>query len=676
MDWLEAARQGFATLDVPEEYRVRALEYLKQWLTEIEFRDYRPQLEWLIREGRWPGLLDRFYRILPFGTGGRRGPVGIGPNRMNPWTVTASVQGHCDYLRMRFAEELERGKRLRVAIAYDVRRFEDQNRQYNPTLPNPVLHLTSRDFARMAAEVYAGNGLECVLLPPDSPRYLATPELSLAIRYYGAQGGLNISASHNPPDDNGAKFYVHHGGQPVPPEDQLMSDCVEQVKTVRRIPFAEAQRQGLILAYEEEAHRTYLTLNLEQSLIGPAKPNELTIIYTPLHGVGLFTVQEILQRQRFHVVPVGSQTEPNGLFPNAKSPNPEVPAAFSEALKVAEDTPQAELILASDPDADRLGAMAKTRAGQWRFLTGNEIAAIVTHFKLSQLRQRGHWPASPLVVKTEVTTDLVARIARYFGCAVVGDLLVGFKFIADVLWHLESQGRYRDYRGSPNDFLIGCEESHGILITPHIRDKDAAGAALLLAEAALYQKRRGLTLVEYLEQLYREFGYFRNVLVNVQVPGTLADYQKMQRLGQALDALRRQRLEELDGWQCVFFADYLQPESRFGPILGETDRLGRNVLVYHFRPGEPSASEGDKGLVANAAMLVKSICEQDAEGLLARLIFRPSGTEPKAKCYIEVATPPCARRTTVEDWQHLCKQVDTLAERLGQAFVQLALSLS
>jgi phosphoglucomutase len=675
MDWYQAVQAGFATLDVPEEYRQRALSYLQQWMTAAEFQPYRPQLDWLIQQGSWAGLLDRFYRILPFGTGGRRGPVGIGPNRMNPWTVTASVQGHCDYLRLRFADIFARNQRLRVVVAYDVRRFEDQNRQYNPHLPNPVLGLTSRDFARFAAEVYAANGVETVLLPPEASRYLATPELSFAIRYYGAHGGLNISASHNPPDDNGAKFYVQHGGQPVPPEDQLMSDCVDRVTAIRRMPFAEAMQQGWIVPYEEEAHRAYLQVNLRQSLVGTARPNELTVIYTPLHGVGQFTVLELLQQQRIRVVPVTQQMEPNGLFPRARSANPEVPAAFSEALQVAQQTPQAELILASDPDADRLGAMARTRAGEWRFLTGNEIAALLTHFKLSQLRQQGRWPASPLVVKTEVTTNLITRIARSFGCAVVDDLLVGFKFIADVLWQLESTGRYRDYHGTPADFLIGCEESHGILITPEIRDKDAAGAALLLTEATLYQKRRGLTLVEYLEQLYREFGYFRNVLFNVQLPGQLADYQKMQRLGRALDMLRRDPPRELAGWKVVHFDDYLRPESRFGPILGETDRLGRNVLVFHFQPAEHSPAGSDHDTVRALTNEIARICVKTGEELSARLIFRPSGTEPKAKCYVEVATPPALPQIDRQEWSQLCRQVDHLAEKLGQSFVQLALQL-
>ncbi|MCS7017406.1 MAG: phospho-sugar mutase, partial [Gemmatales bacterium] len=625
MDWLATVREGFAQLDVPEEYRTRAIDYLGHWLTDAEFAEYRPQLEWLIKQQRWAGLLDRFYRILPFGTGGRRGPVGIGPNRMNPWTVAAAVQGHCDYLRLRFSEELARGQRLRVVLAYDVRRFEDQKKEYNPALPNPVLHLSSRDFAHLAAEVYAANGIECVLWLGEGERYLATPELSFAIRYYGAQGGLNISASHNPPDDNGAKFYVHHGGQPVPPEDQLMSDCVERVGKIQRLPFAEAQRHGWLVPYEEEAHRRYIQVNLQQSLLGPAKVNELTVIFTPLHGVGGYTVREVLEHQRIHVVPVAEQVEPNGLFPHVQSANPEVPAAFTEALRLAERVPEADLILASDPDADRLGAMAKQRDGHWRFLTGNEIAALVTHFKLSQLKQRGPWPNSPLVVKTEVTTNLITRIAQRFGCAVVDDLLVGFKYVADLLWQLESRGQYREYRGKPEDFLVASEESHGILVTPQIRDKDAAGAALILAESALYQKRRGLTVVEYLEQLYREYGYFRNVLVNVQVPGSLADYQKMQLLGRALDALRSQPPSQLAGWRVVHFDDYLRPESRFGPIQGETDRLSRNVLVFHAQPDEASQPAVHEISPRSVARLVRALCVDNGEGLRARLIFRPSG---------------------------------------------------
>jgi phosphoglucomutase/phosphomannomutase len=635
MDYFAAAAAGFATVEAPAETRERALGYLKPWLTSAEFQPYRPQLHWLIEQQRWPALMDRFYQILPFGTGGRRGPVGVGPNRMNPWTLTASVQGHCEYLKERFA-----GVRpIRVVLAYDVRRFEDVGKNYNPALPNPVLHLSSRDLARIAAEVYAANGIQCHMLPENSSRYLATPELSFAIRHYRAHGGLNISASHNPPDDNGGKFYEERGGQPVPPEDQIMADLVDQVTVIRTTPFAEAQRHGLILPIEESVHDEFITLNARQSLLGPAKPNEFTVIYTPLHGVGQFTVKELLEKQRFRVIPVAEQMEPNGLFPNTKSPNPESPASMEKAVELAATTPSAELILSTDPDADRLGAMARARDGSWRFLTGNEIVALVTHFKLSQLAHQGRMPPSPLVVKTEVTTNLVTRIARKFGCQVVDDLLVGFKFVADVLWHLENEGKWADVRATPEDFLTGCEESHGIMVTAQVRDKDAAGGSLLLAEAALYQKRRGFTLPEYLEQLFREFGYFRNELQTIATPGI----HGKQQMRQMLDSLRTDPPKAIAGVKVSRFEDLQSEASRFGPIKGETDRAGRNVLVFTL-------------------------------GEAARLILRPSGTEPKAKCYIEVCTAPARDSTSKEEWQRQCREIDEKAKRIGQEFMQTALA--
>ncbi|HEV3263740.1 MAG TPA: hypothetical protein VG013_43295, partial [Gemmataceae bacterium] len=242
MDLLARVTDGFQSIPADNALKERALQHLRQWLTEIAFAGYRPQLEWLVRTQQWPGLLDRFYQIMPFGTGGRRGAVGIGPNRMNLWTLGASVQGHCGYLKERFPGV----EPLRVVLAYDVRRFEDAGRHYNPELPNPVLHLSSRDFARHAAGVYSASGIEALISPPDNQRYLATPELSLAISYLGCHGGLNISASHNPPDDNGGKFYDERGGQPVPPDDQIMADLVDQVTAIKSLAWSEAVHSGKV----------------------------------------------------------------------------------------------------------------------------------------------------------------------------------------------------------------------------------------------------------------------------------------------------------------------------------------------------------------------------------------------------------------------------------------------
>src|SRR4051812_11630029 len=256
MDLLTQTAEGFQTVEADPPVKEQALRFLRQWLTEADFAAYRPQLEWLLRQKKWAGLLDRFYQTLPFGTGGRRGAVGVGPNRMNLWTLGASVQGHCEYLRERFPAV----SGLRVVLAFDVRQFEDKRGNYNPALPNPILHVSSRTFAQYAARVYAANGIQAFVLPENSPRYMATPELSFAIRLLGAHGGLNISASHNPPDDNGGKFCDGRGGQPVPPEDQIMADLVDQVTVIKELPWTEAVRSGRVQFLDEGPHKAYIDL--------------------------------------------------------------------------------------------------------------------------------------------------------------------------------------------------------------------------------------------------------------------------------------------------------------------------------------------------------------------------------------------------------------------------------
>jgi phosphoglucomutase/phosphomannomutase len=636
MDLLAQAVAGFHLESADAAVRDKAREYLRSWLQDAAFAPYRPQLEWLIRKKQWAGLLDRFYQILPFGTGGRRGAVGIGPNRMNLWTLGASVQGHCEYLKERFPGVTP----LRVVLAYDVRRFEDRRQQYNPELPNPVLHLSSRDLAQHAAGVYAANGIEAFILPPDSKHFLATPELSATIRHLGAHGGLNISASHNPPDDNGGKFYDDRGGQPVPPDDQIMADLVDQVQEIRTLPFQDAVRAGKVRFLDQTPHRAYIDLCRRQGLVPPpSKTEDFSVVFTPLHGVGSMTAMEVLVEQGFRVLPVAEQTTPDGQFPNVtKTPNPEVPESMDRAAALGKQQ-RADLVLSTDPDADRLGAMIPDRAGGMRFVTGNEIAALLTHFKLSKLSQQGRLPPSPIVVRTEVTTSQVTRIARHFKAQVVDDLLVGFKYIADVLWYLERDGAYGDVRGTPEDFLIAVEESHGILVTPHIRDKDAAGAALLLAELALDQKRRSQTVLDYLDRVAREFGYFRHEGVPVFMSGV----QGKEQMARMLDRLRAAPPKEIAGLKVTAFEDLRDEHGRFGPLKGTTDRASRNVLVF--------------GL-----------------GEAARVVLRPSGTEPKAKIYIESCSPPLKPGQSEDQWQQSCRDVDERLQRLSSDFVRQALA--
>ena len=636
MDLLTQARDGFQGVEADTGLKEQALGRLRQWWTEPDFAAYRPQLDWLIQTNQWAGLLDRFYQILPFGTGGRRGAVGVGPNRMNLWTLAASVQGHCEYLKERFPES----SAIHVVLAYDVRQFEDKRKQYNPSLKNPVLHLSSRDLAQHAAEVYVANGVHAHILPPDSRHFLATPELSFTIRCLKAHGGLNISASHNPPDDNGGKFYDERGGQPVPPDDQIMADLVDQVAHIKSLPWAEAVRSGRVHFLDEGPHRAYIDLCRKQSLVPPPRNEDFKIVFTPLHGVGSMTALEALVGMGFRVVPVAEQMAPDGQFPNVtKTPNPEVPESMDRAAGLAARE-KADLVLSTDPDADRLGAMSPDREGGCRFITGNQIAALLTHFKLSKLSQQGRLPPSPIVVRTEVTTGQVTRIARHFRAQVIDDLLVGFKYIADVLWQLEQNGAYEDVQGTPADFVIGVEESHGALTTSQIRDKDAGGAAVLLAELALDQKRRGQTVLDYVERLAREFGYYHNAGIPVFMTGV----QGKQQMASMLDRMRATPPTEIGGLTVTHFADRRDEDGRFGPLKGATDRASRNVLVFHF---------GDQ----------------------ARVVLRPSGTEPKAKIYLEACSPPCAPGTPTEVWRKQCADVDDLAKRVGDDFVRQALAL-
>lgn len=278
------------------------------------------------------------------------------------------------------------------------------------------------------------------------------------------------------------------------------------------------------------------------------------------------------------------------------------------------------------------------RGGSWRFLNGNEIAALLTHFKLYKLSQQGRLPSSPIVITTEVTTTQITRIAWHFKAQVVNNLLVGFKYHADVLWQLEQTGAYEDVRGTPEDFIIATEESHGILVTPHIRDKDAASAAVLLAELALDQKRKGLTVLDYLDMLARQFGYFRNEGVPVVMPGI----EGKRNMARMLDALRAAPPAEIAGLPVTSFEDLRDERGRMGPIKGATDFAARNFLIFRL---------GDR----------------------AKVVLRPSGTEPKAKSYIEVGTPPYSPSMSRDEWQRSCREADELVRRLADDFWRQAL---
>jgi phosphoglucomutase/phosphomannomutase len=566
--------------------------------------------------------------------------VGVGPNRMNLWSVGASVQGHCEYLKQKFP-----GTAVGVVLAYDVRQFNDTRGVYNPKLPNPVLGLTSRGFCEYAAGVYAANGIHSHILPPDAKRFVSTPELSFTIRHLKAHGGLNMTASHNPPDDNGCKFYDERGAQPVPPDDQIMMELVDQVTHIKTLPWADAVKSGKVHFLDAGPHAAYIELCKKQSLVPPPKQDELRVVFTPLHGVGHGCAGETLEAAGFKLHLVKEQSTPDGAFPNVtKQPNPEVPECLDRAEKLATEI-GADVVIATDPDADRLGGMACTTAdgkGAYRFLTGQEIAALLTHFKLSRLASAGDLPASPIVITTEVTTGQITRIARHFGSQIVNDLLVGFKYHADVLWQLESTGQYGEVKGTPADFVIATEESHGILATEHLRDKDSACAALLLAELSLHLKRQGRTIPDLLADLARQFGYFKNELQNIVMTGL----EGKQNMAKMLDTLRTNPPQSIGGLPVTGFDDLRNEDGKMGPFKGETDKAARNFLIFRLGGG----------------------------GMEAKVCLRPSGTEPKAKAYIEVSCPPPKAGTSDADWSATCAAVDAQAKKLSADFLAMALA--
>jgi phosphoglucomutase len=639
---LAAVRDAFRSIDADPALKDKAVENIELWLTRPDLAAYRPQIGWLIEAQKWSTLLDSFYQTIPFGTGGRRGAVGVGPNRMNLWTVGSGVQGHCEYLRQRFPGVSP----LKVVLAYDVRQFEDTRGVYNPALPNPVLHLSSREFCQYACGVYAANGVQAHILPADSTRFVSTPELSFTIRHLQAHGGLNMTASHNPPDDNGCKFYNEAGAQPVPPDDQLVIDLVEQVTHIKALPWADAVKTGKVVFLDDGPHRAYIELCRRQSLVPPPKHDEVRVVYTPLQGVGGFCAGETLTAAGFHWIPVAEQNAPDGRFLNVtKSPNPEVPESMDRAARVAAEH-KADLAIATDPDADRIGGLACTTSdgtGPMRPLTGNEIAALLTYFKLNRLSAAGAMPANPVVVTTEVTTGQITRIGRHFGSQVVHDLLVGFKYHADVIHHLESAGRYGDVTGEPADFVIGTEESHGILATPGIRDKDSACAALLMAELALFLKRQGRTIPELLGDMARQFGHFRNEVLNIVLPGIEGKVL----MARMLDALRTTPPKAIGGMPVVGFEDLRDEAGRMGPYKGETDKAARNFLI--FRLFDPAGT------------------------LAGKVCLRPSGTEPKAKAYLEVSSAPFAAGTPDADWAATAAAVSVGIQRLATDFLTTAM---
>jgi phosphoglucomutase len=611
------AKDGFNSLEVPEKYIDSALKWLKVWLTDSAFKEYVPQIKYLLEKGRWNFLLDSFYQVIPFGTGGRRGLVGIGPNRINTWTIQASAQGHSQYLIKAFGET---AKQRGVVLTYDVRKYT-QKGVYDDSLPNPVMDLDGKRLSVAAAEVYAANHINVYLY--DAAR--STPQLSFTIRHLNAVSGDMFSASHNLPTDNGKKVYDQYGGQLIPPDDQnLVDEVTQNVTEIKKVDFDRAREQGLVMFIGKDVDEAYYRAVCQVSLSGQ---RHLKIVYSPLHGTGLTSVYPVFKELNFDVTLDPATSNESGEFENVTFhiPNPEVVESFDHSLPFAEKM-AADILINTDPDADRIGVMLKHK-GAWRFLNGNEIGIILTNYAITKYRSAGRLNPDNVIIKTDVTTSLIQKIAEENKVRCIGDLLVGFKYIGNLMNKIETEGTI-------DQFILGTEESHGYLIGNYARDKDAAGAAVWIAEHAAELKKKNKTLLDDLAEIYARYGYCHNYLTEIRLLGA----RGMEQILQIMNHFRNTPIEAFGKFAVIKKTDRRQGEPQ--PHLSRTDTSARNMLIYHMQNSN------------------------DTNGM--RITVRPSGTEPKIKMYFEVFGKPFK----LENFDREKEKIIKLRENLEKTFMQ------
>ena len=515
-------------------------------------------------------IKERFYTDLEFGTAGLRGVIGAGTNRMNIYTVRKTTQGLANYINGIGAQD--KG----AAIAYDSRRM-------------------SPEFAQEAALCLAANGIKAYIFETLRP----TPELSYAVRKLGCIAGINITASHNPPEYNGYKVYWEDGAQITPPHDTGIMAEVKKVtdySTVKTMDKDAAQAAGLYQVIGREVDDPYIE-ELKKQVIHPeaikAAQKDLKIVYTPLHGTGNIPARRVLKELGFeNVYVVPEQELPDGEFPTVSYPNPEDKAAFKLALDLAAKL-DADLVLATDPDADRLGVYVKdTKTGEYITLTGNMSGCLLAEYEIGQRREKnGGLPADGALIKTIVTSNMADAIAKYYNIRLI-EVLTGFKFIGQQILGFENSGK--------GTYLFGFEESYGCLIGTHARDKDAIVATMALCEAAAYYKTQGKTLWDAMIDMYEKYGYYKDDVKSI----TLKGIEGLAKIQEIMENLRKEIPSAIGGYQVLSARDYKLDTVRnmkTGEVTG-TGLPASNVLYYDL--------EGD-----------------------AWVCVRPSGTEPKVKFY-------------------------------------------
>lgn len=511
------------------------------------------QEELLSVDGNDDEILDRFYKNLEFGTGGLRGVIGAGTNRMNVYTVSQATQGLADYLNETFDEPT-------VAIAYDSR-------------------IKSDVFAKCAAGVLAANGVKVYIYPELMP----TPMLSFAVRRLHCSSGIVITASHNPSKYNGFKCYDPTGYQIT---DEAAAKIYGYMKNVdifdgvKRMSFEDALAEDMVDFIEDWLKDEFLDRVLECSVNKDVvKQSDIKILYTPLNGTGNKPVRRVLKKlgvKELRVVK--SQEKPDGTFPTCPYPNPEIRQVFEEGLAMTDEFP-ADLMIATDPDCDRVGIAVRDN-GEYKLMTGNEVGAMLCEYLLSELKAKGKLPENPVVVKTIVTTPLISEICKEYN-ADMRDLLTGFKYIGECITELEAAGE--EYR-----YVLGLEESYGYLTGIHARDKDAVNGAMIVCEMAAFYKSKGMTLWQFMNSIYEKYGYYFNRLDNYAFEGAAG----MQKMSDMMETLRNNPPAEICSSKVVWVGDYKTGKT----TDGETGLPKSNVLSYRMASGDtvivrPSGTE-------------------------------------------------------------------------------------
>ena len=537
------------------------LERANVWLTPTFDTHTQEQIKQLIGNDK-QGLDDAFYKNLAFGTGGMRGIMGIGDNRINKYTLGKNTQGISNYLKKCFPSEV-----LKVAIAFDCRH-------------------NSKELAQVVADVFSANSIEVFLFSDLRP----TPELSFAVKYLDCHCGIVLTASHNPPEYNGYKVYWQDGGQLVPPQDAAI------IKEINALAYSDVlfnAKEDLITEIDQEVDDAFAQAAVKNgSYNTPAKAKkDLKIVFTALHGTSITMIPRVLEAAGYtNVHVVAQQATPDGDFPTVISPNPEEPEALKMAIEIAEQT-NADIVIGTDPDCDRLGIAVRNSQGTMEIINGNQAMAIKTYFLLEKWKKAGKITGNQFIASTIVSTPMIAKIAAKFEVA-YKEGLTGFKWIAKMV---------KDF--PELEFIGGGEESFGFMVGDFVRDKDAVTASLLACEVAAQQKAKSRTLFEYLDTIYREVGYYKEHLVSLVKKGK----KGAQEIEKIMKDLRTNPLKEIAGSPVVSIEDY-NTSTRLDVVNNTAVTLDipkSNVLIYYTQDG-------------------------------SKIAARPSGTEPKIKFYISV----------------------------------------